>query len=43
MEIAGAFGDLGMFVPFAVAYLAVLKMDPSSVLLAKAAKECPLQ
>src|ERR1700687_4648353 len=34
MEIAGAFGDLGTFVPFVVAYLAVLKMDPFGVLLA---------
>jgi hypothetical protein len=34
MEIAGAFGDLGTLVPFVVAYLAVLKMDPFGVLLA---------
>jgi MFS superfamily sulfate permease-like transporter len=34
MEIAGAFGDLGTLVPFVVAYLAVLKMDPSGVLFA---------
>ena len=32
MEIAGAFGDLGTLIPFVVAYLAVLKMDPFSVL-----------
>jgi hypothetical protein len=29
MEIAGAFGDLGTLVPFVVAYIGVLKMDPS--------------
>jgi MFS superfamily sulfate permease-like transporter len=34
MEIAGAFGDLGTLIPFVVAYLAVLKMDPSGVLFA---------
>lgn len=34
MELAGAFGDLGTLVPFVVAYLAVLKMDASSVLFA---------
>jgi hypothetical protein len=34
MEAAGAFGDLGTLVPFVVAYLAVLKMDPFGVLLA---------
>jgi predicted benzoate:H+ symporter BenE len=34
MEIAGAFGDLGTLVPFVVAYLAVLKMDPFGVLFA---------
>ncbi len=34
MEVAGAFGDLGTLVPFVVAYLAVLKMDASSVLFA---------
>jgi hypothetical protein len=34
MEMAGAFGDLGTLVPFVVAYLAVLKMDPFGVLLA---------
>src|SRR5262245_23651209 len=32
MEIAGAFGDLGTLIPFVVAYLAVLKMDPGGVL-----------
>jgi hypothetical protein len=32
MEIAGAFGDLGTLIPFVVAYLAVLKMDPAGVL-----------
>lgn len=34
MEVAGAFGDLGTLVPFVVAYLAVLKMDPAGVLFA---------
>ncbi len=32
MEWAGAFGDLGTLIPFVVAYVAVLKMDPSGVL-----------
>lgn len=34
MEWAGAFGDLGTLIPFVVAYLTLLKMDPSGVLLA---------
>jgi MFS superfamily sulfate permease-like transporter len=34
MEFAGAFGDLGTLVPFVVAYISVLKMDPFGVLLA---------
>jgi xanthine/uracil/vitamin C permease (AzgA family) len=34
MEFAGAFGDLGTLIPFVVAYLGVLKMDPFGVLLA---------
>ena len=34
MEVAGAFGDLGTLVPFVVAYIGVLKMDPFGVLLA---------
>lgn len=34
MELAGAFGDLGTLVPFAAAYIGVLKMDPFGVLLA---------
>ena len=33
MEWAGAFGDLGTLIPFVVAYLAVLKLDPFGVLL----------
>ena len=33
-EIAGAFGDLGTLVPFIVAYIGVLKMEPSGVLFA---------
>ncbi|HEX4152317.1 MAG TPA: putative sulfate/molybdate transporter [Steroidobacteraceae bacterium] len=34
MEWAGAFGDLGTFIPFVVAYITVLKMDPTGVLFA---------
>jgi hypothetical protein len=34
MEIAGAFGDLGTLIPFVIAYLAVLRMDPFGVLFA---------
>jgi MFS superfamily sulfate permease-like transporter len=34
MEWAGACGDLGTLIPFVVAYLAVLKMDPFGVLFA---------
>jgi hypothetical protein len=34
MEVAGAFGDLGTLVPFVVAYIGVLKMDPFGVLIA---------
>ena len=34
MEWAGAFGDLGTFIPFVVAYITVLKMDPVGVLFA---------
>lgn len=32
MEWAGAFGDLGTLIPFVVAYIGVLKMDPFGVL-----------
>jgi hypothetical protein len=32
MEWAGAFGDLGTLIPFVVAYISVLKMDPLGVL-----------
>ncbi len=32
MEWAGAFGDLGTLIPFAVAYIAVVKMNPFGVL-----------
>jgi len=32
-ELSGAFGDLGTLVPFVVAYLAIVKMDPAGVLL----------
>lgn len=32
-ELSGAFGDLGTLVPFVIAYLAVVKMDPGGVLL----------
>jgi MFS superfamily sulfate permease-like transporter len=34
MEWAGAFGDLGTLIPFVVAYVAVLGVDPFGVLLA---------
>ena len=34
MEWAGAFGDLGTLVPFVVAYIAVLRMDPFGILFA---------
>lgn len=34
MEWAGAFGDLGTLVPFVVAYIGVLKMDPMGILFA---------
>lgn len=39
-EVAGAFGDLGTLVPFVVAYLAVLKMDPFGVLFAFGGSRC---
>ncbi len=32
-ELAGAFGDLGTLIPFAVAYVSILKMDPAGLLL----------
>jgi MFS superfamily sulfate permease-like transporter len=32
MEWAGAFGDLGTLIPFFVAYIAIVKMDPLGVL-----------
>ena len=32
-ELAGAFGDLGTLIPFVVAYVSILKMDPASLLL----------
>ena len=32
MEWAGAFGDLGTLIPFVVAYIAVVRMDPLGVL-----------
>jgi hypothetical protein len=32
MEWAGAFGDLGTLIPFAVAYIAVVRMEPFGVL-----------
>ena len=34
MEWAGAFGDMGTLIPFVVAYIAVLKIDPFGVLFA---------
>ena len=33
-EWSAAFADLGSFIPFVVAYVGVLKMDPVSILLA---------
>ena len=30
-EWSGAFGDLGIFIPFVVGYIAVVKMNPSSI------------
>ena len=33
MEWAGAFGDLGTLIPFVVAYVSLLKLDPSGVLI----------
>lgn len=32
-EFAGAFGDLGTFIPFVVAYISLSKMDPAGILL----------
>ncbi|HLC29610.1 MAG TPA: putative sulfate/molybdate transporter [Dehalococcoidia bacterium] len=32
-EFAGAFGDLGTFIPFVVAYITVNRMDPAGILL----------
>lgn len=32
-ELAGAFGDLGTLIPFVVAYVSILKMDPGSLFL----------
>jgi MFS superfamily sulfate permease-like transporter len=34
MEWAGAFGDLGTLIPFVVAYIAMLRMDPVGILFA---------
>ncbi|OIQ12645.1 putative sulfate/molybdate transporter [Neomoorella thermoacetica] len=34
MEWAGAFGDLGTLIPFVLAYITILKMDPAGLLLA---------
>ena len=34
MEWAGAFGDLGTLIPFVAAYIGVVGMDPTGVLLA---------
>jgi MFS superfamily sulfate permease-like transporter len=33
-EVSGAFGDLGTLIPFVAAYLAVVKLDPTGVLVA---------
>jgi MFS superfamily sulfate permease-like transporter len=32
-ELAGAFGDLGTLIPFVVAYISILGMDPAGILL----------
>lgn len=32
-EVSGAFGDLGTLIPFVAAYLAVVKLDPTAVLV----------
>jgi len=32
-ELSGAFGDLGTLIPFVVAYVSLLKMDPTGILL----------
>lgn len=32
-ELAGAFGDLGTFIPFVVAYITINKMDPVGILV----------
>ncbi|MFA6064162.1 MAG: putative sulfate/molybdate transporter [Gallionella sp.] len=32
-ELSGAFGDLGTLIPFIVAYVSLLKMDPTGILL----------
>jgi predicted benzoate:H+ symporter BenE len=34
MEFAGAFGDLGTFIPFVVGYITLNKMDPLGILVA---------
>src|ERR1041385_5953481 len=34
MEWAGAFGDLGTLVPFVVAYITLVKIDPFGILFA---------
>src|SRR4029077_2680602 len=34
MEWAGAFGDLGTLIPFVVAYITMLGVNPSGILLA---------
>ena len=33
MELAGAFGDLGTFIPFVAAYITLNKMDPLGILV----------
>ena len=33
VELAGAFGDLGTFIPFVVAYISINRMDPVGILL----------
>lgn len=34
MEFAGAFGDLGTFIPFVVEYITLNQMDPLGILVA---------
>ncbi len=42
MEWAGAFGDLGTLIPFVVAYIAVVKVDPFGVLFSLGRRDARL-